>query len=265
MLGPVISGSVASQVSWRWFFWACTIAQCLNFIGLVLFFPETRWLGRLKPSASQSSLTDSQLEKKEPTVAEMEATSSTTGSEPRSPVMDEFLGRGRPSRAQYSIFQKIDSHALRHAPRHFVTPVQLFFFPIVLWAAWSFGFAANSLLGLNLLQSQALGAPPYLFSTANVGYANFALVAGGVVGLAVAGPWSDWICARATRKNKGIREPEMRLMALVPFIAVNLVGMTVSCTQRSMIMAQFRSQWLIGCWSWLATGLAMAISYCARL
>jgi len=228
MLGPVISGSVASQVSWRWFFWACTIAQCFNFIGLVLFFPETRWLGRIKSAPSQSSLLDTADEKKEAAFTELEAASTGSDGGSTSVVQVDYLGRGKPSRAQYSLFQKIDRNAVRQVARHFVTPVQLFFFPIVLWAAWSFGFAANALLGVNLLQSQALAAPPYNFNPAQVGYANFGLVAGGVVGLAVAGPWSDWVCAKATQRNKGIREPEMRLVALIPFIIVNLIGMVVS-------------------------------------
>ncbi len=92
----------------------------------------------------------------------------------------------------------------------------------------SMGAAANSLLCVNLIQSQALSAPPYNFSAQNVGFANFALVFGGVLGLTIAGPWSDWVALRATKKNNGIREPEMRLFSLIPFILCTILGMTVS-------------------------------------
>jgi hypothetical protein len=60
---------------------------------------------------------------------------------------------------------------------------------------------------------------------------NFALVVGGVIGLAVAGPWSDWVIVLATKKNNGIREPEMRLIAMYPFIAAALVGLVVCTSQ----------------------------------
>lgn len=94
----------------------------------------------------------------------------------------------------------------------------------------SMGSAANALLAVNILQSPGLAAPPYNFTPTQVGYANFALVGGGVIGLAVAGPWSDRISRKATEKNKGIREPEMRLISLVPFAIAAAVGLVVSDT-----------------------------------
>ena len=88
--------------------------------------------------------------------------------------------------------------------------------------------AADALLAVNILQSQALAAPPYNSSPSQVGYANFALVVGSVVRLAVARPWSDYISQKAMLKNKGIREPEMRLVALLPFAVVAVIGLVVS-------------------------------------
>ena len=90
------------------------------------------------------------------------------------------------------------------------------------------GAAANSLLCVNLTQSQALAAPPYNFSAASVGFANFALIGGALLALAIAGPLSDWIAKRSTNKNGGTREPEMRLPTLIPFIVIAAAGLTVS-------------------------------------
>lgn len=142
-------------------------------------------------------------------------------------LVDQHLGKGHPNRSQFNPIQPLDHQAAREVLRHIFTPVQIFFFPIVFWAAMSMGAAANALLAVNLIQSQALSAPPYNFSPGAVGFANFALVGGGMIGLLIAGPWSDWVTMRATRKNNNIREPEMRLVALYPFIAAALVGLTV--------------------------------------
>jgi hypothetical protein len=143
-------------------------------------------------------------------------------------VVDEYLGKGAPSLAQFKLMQPIDRVALRGVLRHFFVPVRIFFFPIVFWASMTVGAAANALLGVNILSSQALAAPPYNFNAEQVGWSNFALVGGGIIGLAVAGPWCDWLSIRATKKNNGIREPEMRLMSLLPFVAAALVGLVVS-------------------------------------
>lgn len=135
---------------------------------------------------------------------------------------------GRPSKAQFSIIPNPHFPGKSLIFRDILAPVQIFLFPIIFWACFSFGFAANCLLALNLTQSQVFAAPPYLFTPAQVGFVNFAFVVGGVVGLLTAGPLSDWVSMRATARNGGVREAEMRLIALVPYVCICLVGMVVS-------------------------------------
>lgn len=142
--------------------------------------------------------------------------------------LDQHLHTGRPNKAQFSVIQKFEYEGNNLFLRDVVAPIQVFTFPIILWAALSMGFAANCLLALNLTQSQVFAAPPYLFSPAQVGFVNFAFVAGGAIGLLTAGPFSDWVSMRATVRNKGVREAEMRLLSLVPYIAICLIGMVVS-------------------------------------
>jgi MFS family permease len=215
-VGPIISGTIANDITWRWFFWVCTIAQGLNIVGLLVLFPETRYLSR--KSGTPSSV-PSQRDEKDLAAMRLESIPPEQGQ------LDASLGKERPSRRQFSLLQPLDRNALHDVVRHFLTPIRLFCMPIIFWASMSMGASANALLAVNLLQSQVLAAPPYNFNPAQVGYANFALVGGGAIGLLVAGPWSDWLSARSTRRNGGIREPEMRLPSLFPFIAAALVGL----------------------------------------
>lgn len=56
------------------------------------------------------------------------------------------------------------------------------------------------------------------------GFTNFAIFVGTLIGLATGGPLSDWVSARATAHNGGVREPEMRLPALIPYALLVALG-----------------------------------------
>jgi hypothetical protein len=81
---------------------------------------------------------------------------------------------------------------------------------------------------LNLTQSQALAVPPYNFSPAAVSYTNLTMFVGTCFALVTAGPFSNWVSHRATVRNNGVREPEMRLPALLPFALISLIGCIVA-------------------------------------
>lgn len=53
---------------------------------------------------------------------------------------------------------------------------------------------------------------------------NFAILVGALIGLFTAGPLSDYISSRSTHRNNGIREPEMRLPAMIPYIIIMYLG-----------------------------------------
>ena len=141
---------------------------------------------------------------------------------------DEVLGRGRPSRKQFNLLQPRDRKATSEVWIHLWTPVELFFYPIIWWAAWTMAGAANAFLLLVLFESPILSNPPYNFSSASIGYANFAPAVGTVIALAVCGPFADWVALRSAKKNRGIFEPEMRLPALIPFLVISLIALLVS-------------------------------------
>ncbi|KAF9637699.1 Major facilitator superfamily [Lasiodiplodia theobromae] len=67
-------------------------------------------------------------------------------------------------------------------------------------------------------------APPYGFSSEVIGFMNFAILVGAFIGLFTAGPLSDWVAAKLTARNGGIREPEMRLPAMIPYVLIMILG-----------------------------------------
>jgi hypothetical protein len=136
---------------------------------------------------------------------------------------DPWLGRGKPSKQQWKLFQPYEGNFLLEL----WMPWYLSAFPIVEFSAFVVSWTASSFLTLNLTQSQAFAAPPYNFSSSKIGFFNFAILIGAFIGLFTAGPLSDAIAARLTKRNRGIREPEMRLVAMIPYVILMVIGNVV--------------------------------------
>lgn len=152
---------------------------------------------------------------------------STYTTEATNSVAVSPVGRGAPSRKSFAIVRRPDRRWKQFLIRDIVTPIRAFLYPIIFWAGLVVASSANTLLLWNMTESLVLSNPPYNFTPTQVGFANFSFVVGGVVGLATAGPVSDWLAKRATRRNGGIREAEMRLPALIPFAALSLIGIVI--------------------------------------
>jgi MFS family permease len=221
MLGPVVAGVTAQKYGWRSFWWICTALSCFAVLYQIFFLPETKFkrpeVEVVTENAHHTSTTELDSSEK--------AVGTTTEIFPETEINVRLSGS--PSRRQFLPYTGFDKEEPILAS--IILPFKLFAFPIVQWASFVFSWCASCFLVVNVTQSQALAGPPWSLSPSAVGYTNFALFAGTSIALLTAGPLSDWVSMRATIKNRGIREPEMRLPALIPFACCTLIGSLVVC------------------------------------
>jgi len=250
MVGPIISGPMAQNTGWRNFWWFNTAVLAFAVICCIFLFPETKFNRGFMPENSHVSssppLKAASAEQVEDTPAQNGLeTTATDHADPEkdAPVQaqepirvntgeklshvhthqDPFLGRGKPSKAQWKIAQPYEGNFFFEL----WMPWYLSLFPIVEFSAFVVSWTASSFLTLNLTQSQAFAAPPYNFTSTKIGFFNFAILIGALIGLFTAGPLSDFIAARLTKRNRGIREPEMRLLAMIPYVILMIIGNVV--------------------------------------
>ncbi|KAI0482956.1 serine/threonine kinase 16 [Xylariaceae sp. FL0804] len=245
MVGPIFAGAMAEHVGWRNFWWFNTALIGLSIIMVVFMFPETKYHrvhpdeihhASANPGAAELDAADQPKHtnaedtesKDSEKVAQVPTHHSNVGklaglTHEETAARDPYLGRGKPAKHQWNFFQP-NRNALKVIAMDVWIPWKMFAFPIVEFASFVVSWSCSSFLTLNLTQSQAFAAPPYNFASMQIGFMNFAILIGAFIGLATAGPLSDWISARATRKNGGIREPEMRLPAMIPYVLIMYLG-----------------------------------------
>ncbi|KKZ61866.1 hypothetical protein EMCG_03655 [[Emmonsia] crescens] len=226
VVSPVIAGSMAHNLHWRHFWWLNVGLLGFVLVLLVFFFPETRWhRTRLKDLAVGNKATE-----KEATTVTANSTDTTSAKPSTEPEIynehtdrDPYLRKGKPSWRQFRPYWMVE-HPVISLLLDFWIPWKLHLFPIVHLAAFIVSWSASVFLVVNVTQSQLFAAPPYNFNSQTVGFFNLAVLVGIGIGLITNGYLSDWLSMCATKKNRGIREPEMRLPAMIPYVIIMIIG-----------------------------------------
>ncbi|KAF2480165.1 serine/threonine kinase 16 [Neohortaea acidophila] len=228
MVAPIISGSMALHLGWRAFWWLYFAMTIVSLLMVIFMFPETKW-HRLHPDEILKNASTSPLESSEKVIDKKEEVeySSTAANDnlarEETADRDPWLGKGKPSKQQWKFYQP-NANPWNSILMDLWIPWKLFAFPIAEFTAFVVSWSCSSFLTINLTQAQNFAVPPYNFTSQTIGFTNFAILIGAFIGLATNGILSDWISDRATRKNKGIREPEMRLPAMIPYVCIMILG-----------------------------------------
>ncbi|KAK7518481.1 major facilitator superfamily domain-containing protein [Phyllosticta citriasiana] len=231
--GPLISGAMAKHIGWRSAWWLYTGMLGLALLLIVFLLPETlshrgsqqkRSCRNIQVNATASGedlrrLTELFDEKNDDGTDAMPSTSASGNPE-------QWLGRGKPSRKQWMLYQS-NPDPWKAVALDLWVPWKLFAFPIVEFASFVVSFSCSSFLIVNLSQEQAFGSPPYSMAADAAGLLNISILVGALIGLFSAGPLSDWTAARLTAKNGGVGEPEIRLPAMIPYVLIMILGHVV--------------------------------------
>ena len=97
----------------------------------------------------------------------------------------------------------------------FLRPWPLIVYPEVIFSTLATAFALAWVVGINILNSFVLQAPPYSWSPAVNGLINIPGLLGNICGALVGGPLVDWYSDWRARKNNGVFQPESRLTLLI--------------------------------------------------
>ncbi|KZP09636.1 MFS transporter [Athelia psychrophila] len=201
--GIVISGIIVYETdNWRNIYWLGAILYGLSTLVVILTFPETAF------DRSNGQITE--------TVP---------------PKNSQMLLNSKKSYAQrLALFNGTftDENLLKI----FLRPFGAILLPAVAWAAMVFSVTIGFLVAITSNFAVALGGAPYNFNTLQLGLCFLSASIGALIAAPMGGWLGDWIAANGTSKNGGLREPEMRLPAIIPHIilapfALVLYGMGI--------------------------------------
>ncbi|KAL4954657.1 major facilitator superfamily domain-containing protein [Aspergillus filifer] len=192
-LGPMFSGLIVQDLGMSWAFWIVAIFVFANAICMFFFMPETKFTGpRPDPFAVNN-------------------TASVTSSEQKDQVfVEESNPVAKKTYAQELKFWSSGDPSvnLKHI---FLRPFVLLAYPTVLWSCFIYGLALSWNVILGATVAQLFAPPPYNFNPRAQGLFFLSPFVGSLFGVFFSGTFADWVANFFTKRNRGIREPEMRL------------------------------------------------------
>ena len=228
-VAPIISGYVITDLSWRWSFWILAIYFVFVLVWVILGFPETTFS---RPKSDDNIRRDSVANG--PRAGESGGTDLDTKADTKvEPAVEESKAQTELGELQSSLsfrqsvlnINGFKCQGISHIIPELVGPVLLLRHPGVVWACAMWAVTFTWVIIQGAVASQIFAAPPYNLTPTAVGnLIGIAPLIGSALGTITGGWACDALSKLLSARNKGIYEPEFRLLIILPFLILVAVG-----------------------------------------
>ncbi|KAH7357025.1 MFS transporter-like protein [Rhexocercosporidium sp. MPI-PUGE-AT-0058] len=216
---PIISGYVIVNLSWRWSFWLLVIAFGILLACVVFLFPETTF---------DRQIADVDVETTEDHIPQSVSDSRQKESLNDEVVNDSTAGTVLLPSSLWSRALGLEHIEIKDQSRIFalcVSPLLLIRHPAIVWGSMMWAVTFTWVIIQGAIATQVFGAPPYSLSATAVGnLVGIAPLIGAALGTLVGGWSCDYISQILAVLNKGVFEPEFRLLIIIPAVVTIAVG-----------------------------------------
>ncbi|BGP07936.1 putative MFS-type transporter [Rhodotorula toruloides] len=216
-LAPIVAGTIISTIGWQYCFWTIVPFFALSLIFMVLFLPETAYDRAPIPNSLSTSTGDivaSEDEKDEKAFSErvedVNAVEKQDSYLPAKSVWQEML--------PWSGYVNKDP-----IWKIFLRPFLMLFSPATFWCFLTYGIA-SLLLVLVSATNSLIFSKSYGFTSRQTGLVSISPLIASILMSLVAGYVADFLATFMARRNKGVFEPEMRLLLMIPYAVLVVAG-----------------------------------------
>ncbi|KAE8853756.1 hypothetical protein HRS9122_00748 [Pyrenophora teres f. teres] len=187
----VIVGPITTKLGWRYTFHILVPFTAIQVLLLFFFVPETNYNRDHRYDIDELSSDN---------LADLAALENKHGGDPeKMRDSDDMIKVER----NENLFQLV------------IAPFAVCLNLAVLWMVVVTGGLTAFFVAQSYVMAQIFMAPPYLLTAAGVGYLSVGPFLGGLLGSVLMGVTLDPLIKWCARKNKGVYEPEYRLLAMV--------------------------------------------------
>lgn len=241
-MSPIICGPITTALGWRWLFILLVITIGLQLILCFLFVPETTYERDPRYNTDETPNTDLEAVSKlrHDRIELMSDKLTDQSKEEIQATGITGIPKKKTWRQELRIYNGImsDENFLAMLAAPFISCTNI----AVLWMVVVTGGVTSFYVATSYVVVQIFSPPPYLLNTSQVGYTFLGPFIGGVLGTLMVGTICDRSLIYLTKRNKGIYEPEFRLVPIIIGLSAGagFVGFGYVTAQRqSVYLASF--------------------------
>ncbi|KEF56777.1 uncharacterized protein A1O9_06967 [Exophiala aquamarina CBS 119918] len=206
-LASIICGQVFESLGWLWLFHMFQIFLVFQFVLMFLFCPETTYIREDRYN------TDVTRNEKFEEVAVMEQEHENQGDE-----QGRDVGLDTPKKKTFAQELQVWSgvYSKDNVIKFLIGPFLTLLNPAACYAVIGSGLLNSWYVGSAIILAGIFSGPPWNFNAAQIGYTGAGPFVGGLIGSLFCGFLGDYVIKAMTKKNKGVYEPEFRLVFMLP-------------------------------------------------
>lgn len=204
--GSVISGLIVIAHGWRTIYWVGSALVGATLLFVIFSFPETAYERYRNPLVIAPGQTKG---------AKSDNATPSDAPEVEIPAKRTYMQEIKPWNGRTYTDEPLWKMMIR--------PLGLIILPPVFWATIVMSVTIGFLVAISSNIGSAFNTA-YGFEPWQIGLCFIGNMIGCAFGIVLGGPFSDWVADYYTKRNDGIREPEMRL----PAIALTIIASPLS-------------------------------------
>lgn len=220
-LTPVFVGMISynQSLGWYWTFYFMAIFMAAGFVLLLFFVPETAYR---RPANLELDFRSDESSG----AASPEQSGGPTQSGEK-PPHETSVRESAPARA--TLWQRMMPFNGWKTDENFFLlffrPFPLFLHPAIAWACLIQGVIIGWTVMVGVILSLVFLGPPLFFGEREAGYLYTAAFIGSLIGLGLSGVYSELVTNFMIRRNKGVYEPEFRILLVIPTLIFSAIGL----------------------------------------
>lgn len=227
---PVLVGKITHTIGWEWTFYLIAIFSGVLLPFVFLFVPETAFR---RDKMLNDDLRGSESALHEVSDKHRSGTINQSGFGDHRQDKADHQNRTLPSKPTFppkaTFLQSLQPFNGRKTDENFFKlifrPFPLFFHPAVFWACLIQGTLIGWTVVIGVVLAALFIGPPLWFEEVKTGYMYAGPFIGAILGFVMSGLLSDWSTKFMIRKNKGLYEPEFRILLVIPQLVFGCAGL----------------------------------------